>query len=350
MATNFPSSLDSLSNPTGSSSLTSPDHAGQHADANDAIEALQAKVGVDGSAVTTSFDYKISNGIFPKLNVDSGVLVVDTVNDRVGINVPNPSAALDVFNTTNGIGMRITNIGTGNSFVVEDEASPDSTPFVISNSGNVGIGYSNPTSKLSIYANGSSSAITVTNDGIGYSMVVEDIFTDTTPFVIDGNGNVGIKNSSPSYNLDNAGTTRSIDYLVGTGTKSMPRGVIQYGQTSTSPVSITAESTQISFSITAVAGRIYRITYFEPQITSPATSGAFLTGNIKTGSTRLNYGILQVPVAATMNFSLFASWTGTLSAGTQTISASLSSGAGTWTVNRSATGLGILTVEDLGTT
>jgi hypothetical protein len=61
MATNFPTSLDALTNPTGSSSLTSPDHAGQHTDANDAIEALQAKVGVDGSAVTTSLDYKISN-------------------------------------------------------------------------------------------------------------------------------------------------------------------------------------------------------------------------------------------------------------------------------------------------
>lgn len=60
MATNFPTSLDTLSNPTGSSSLTSPDHAGQHADANDAIEALQTKVGVDGSAVTTSLDYKVT--------------------------------------------------------------------------------------------------------------------------------------------------------------------------------------------------------------------------------------------------------------------------------------------------
>jgi hypothetical protein len=61
MATNFPTSLDALTNPTGSSSLTSPDHASQHADANDAIEALQAKVGVDSSAVITSLDYKIRN-------------------------------------------------------------------------------------------------------------------------------------------------------------------------------------------------------------------------------------------------------------------------------------------------
>lgn len=60
MTTSFPTSLDALTNPTGSSSLTSPDHAGQHADANDAIEALQTKVGVDGSAVTSSLDYMVA--------------------------------------------------------------------------------------------------------------------------------------------------------------------------------------------------------------------------------------------------------------------------------------------------
>jgi microcystin-dependent protein len=61
VATNFPTSLDSLTNPTSTDSLTSPSHAGQHADANDAIEALQAKVGVNSSAVTTSLDYKVAN-------------------------------------------------------------------------------------------------------------------------------------------------------------------------------------------------------------------------------------------------------------------------------------------------
>ena len=66
MTTSFPTSLDALTNPTGSSALTSPDHAGQHADANDAIEALEAKVGVNGSAVTSSLDYKITNNVVLK--------------------------------------------------------------------------------------------------------------------------------------------------------------------------------------------------------------------------------------------------------------------------------------------
>jgi len=59
MATNFPTSLDSLTNPQGTDSVAAVPHAAQHANANDAIEALEAKVGADNSAVTTSIDYRI---------------------------------------------------------------------------------------------------------------------------------------------------------------------------------------------------------------------------------------------------------------------------------------------------
>ena len=62
MATNFPETgLDSLTNPTSTDTMSAVPHYAQHANANDAIEALEAKVGVDGSAVTTSHDYKLSN-------------------------------------------------------------------------------------------------------------------------------------------------------------------------------------------------------------------------------------------------------------------------------------------------
>jgi len=49
-----------LTNPTSSDSLSSPSHSAQHANVNDAVEALQAKVGVDSSAVTSSLDYKVA--------------------------------------------------------------------------------------------------------------------------------------------------------------------------------------------------------------------------------------------------------------------------------------------------
>jgi len=63
MASNFPSSLDSFTNPSSSDAMDSVSvpHATQHSDLNDAVEALQAKVGADSSAVTTSHDYKIAD-------------------------------------------------------------------------------------------------------------------------------------------------------------------------------------------------------------------------------------------------------------------------------------------------
>lgn len=62
MASNFPTSLDTFTNPSSADALDSVSvpHATQHSDLNDAVEALEAKVGANGSAVTSSHDYKIA--------------------------------------------------------------------------------------------------------------------------------------------------------------------------------------------------------------------------------------------------------------------------------------------------
>ena len=59
MATNFPTSLDSLINPISTDTLDSPDHAAQHQNINDAVEALETKVGIDNSTDTSSLDYLV---------------------------------------------------------------------------------------------------------------------------------------------------------------------------------------------------------------------------------------------------------------------------------------------------
>lgn len=64
MATAFPTALDAFTNPSGSNNLGDSvggrTHAQLHADINDALEAVQAKLGVNGSAVVTSVDYRLA--------------------------------------------------------------------------------------------------------------------------------------------------------------------------------------------------------------------------------------------------------------------------------------------------
>lgn len=60
MATSFPTSLDELVNPQSTDSVKEVSHAAQHANANDAIEALEQKVGVNNSTDPNSLDYKVT--------------------------------------------------------------------------------------------------------------------------------------------------------------------------------------------------------------------------------------------------------------------------------------------------
>lgn len=62
MATNYPSSLDTSTTlpAEGASIPLSTNHVTAHQNLQDAVEAIEAKLGVDSSAVTTSHDYKLS--------------------------------------------------------------------------------------------------------------------------------------------------------------------------------------------------------------------------------------------------------------------------------------------------
>lgn len=62
---NFPTSIDTFSNPTSSTKLNEIPHAGLHVLVNEALSALETKVGVTGSAVTGSLDYLVTQAVDP---------------------------------------------------------------------------------------------------------------------------------------------------------------------------------------------------------------------------------------------------------------------------------------------
>lgn len=79
MSINFPTSLDTFTNPLSTDTETAVPHATQHANANDAITALETKVGINSSAVNTTHDYKLSG-------VTTGDKAMSLTGTEVGTN------------------------------------------------------------------------------------------------------------------------------------------------------------------------------------------------------------------------------------------------------------------------
>lgn len=63
MASTYPTALDAFTNPTATSLLTSPNHAQQHSDLNDAVEALEAKVAIGATVLGTYTAYTPTIGL-----------------------------------------------------------------------------------------------------------------------------------------------------------------------------------------------------------------------------------------------------------------------------------------------
>ncbi len=77
MATNFPADIDVLVNPQPTDSVLVVPHAKQHADANDAIEALETKVGKTNDTNPNSLDFKVRT-------LETNILDTEEVEDLVG--------------------------------------------------------------------------------------------------------------------------------------------------------------------------------------------------------------------------------------------------------------------------
>jgi len=88
------------------------------------------------------------------LGLEIGVDVQQFDADTTKNDVANTFTANQIISVTDNsnAALRVTQLGTGNALVVEDSANPDSTPFVVDASGNVGIGCS-PSVELEVNGN-----------------------------------------------------------------------------------------------------------------------------------------------------------------------------------------------------
>jgi hypothetical protein len=91
-------------------------------------------------------------------------LLLNTVVPQIQAAQAGDSYVMVVNATTPAL--RITQTGTGDSILVEDAANPDSTPFVVTAGGDVGIGTSSPTQKLTLVNNAASTFLNTTDNTV----------------------------------------------------------------------------------------------------------------------------------------------------------------------------------------
>jgi hypothetical protein len=189
-----------------------------------------------GDALSFGSDITTGNLAYTgTLTGGTGIIAIGTnqfykdASGNIGIGTATPGALLNVVSAASTDAMRVTNTGTGNSFVVEDSANPDSTAFVIDAGGSVGIGVTVPytygAGYVTLQANGTAGGVFRTTSG--GTTVVGDFYADSTNVLIvrastntpmafstnniermriDAAGNLGIGNTpSGTYKLEVTG-------------------------------------------------------------------------------------------------------------------------------------------------
>ena len=171
------------------------------------------------------------------LGLEIGVDVQSYDADTTKNDVANTFTANQIISVTDNTNaaLRVTQLGTGNALVVEDETNPDSTPFVVTNDGKVGVGINSPSAKLDIVHNNNNPLRLENTTGSAVKLQFEDsnskqgeiqsfagnlIFSNGTGSVaqrmqIDTSGNIGAPSGTNIYNASDQRLKQNITDLSG---------------------------------------------------------------------------------------------------------------------------------------
>lgn len=217
----------SVNNPSGDSSMEIGGSNNVYIDLKKPnSDDFDMRIAVDSgnAAIETQVPFYINPSSNQMISMAAG-------GGNVGIGTSTPDARLNVEDDSANDAVRITQTGSGNALVVEDSTNPDATPFVVANTGNVGIGTNSPTAKLDVIGSDTIASQTNVAAKVGSGIDSDLLLGSTngnTPFIasqgafplalatnatermrITSAGNVGIGTSSPVVKLDVANSASS---------------------------------------------------------------------------------------------------------------------------------------------
>jgi hypothetical protein len=193
---------------SATNSASSASAAASSASAASTSETNAATSATNAAASYDSFDdrYLGSKSSAPTLDNDgnallTGALYFDSTagqmyvwNGSAWVTTAGSSTPTVIDVNSSSAALRITQTGTGHALLVEDSANPDSTPFMISASGNVGIGASNAAYNLTI-ASDTSTALGMTRsstDATGaFQYFIKQRGTAASPTVVASGDVIG---------------------------------------------------------------------------------------------------------------------------------------------------------------
>jgi hypothetical protein len=174
--------------------------------------------------------------------------------------------------STSAAALRITQTGSGEALRVEDSSNPDSTPFVVDASGQLGVGIASPVAPVQIHRDGANSFLHLTTgtsgstSSDGFSLVSETgsgnayvIQRENADLIIRTNNTERMRiNSVGNVGIGTSSITDRLDILVPAGVDSGIRFTLTSGGSPLGQLTVNSSSGEVKVGgADAAAGNYY---------------------------------------------------------------------------------------------
>ena len=175
----------------------------------------------------TSYKFKLTDAD------DVEIWTVDYITAPTTALSPVLAGNVTISTASSGAALRITQTGTGPVLLVQDSANPDTTPFIITSSGLVGLQNLNPTAELDVVG-----TIQSTSDGFARTQITADV--NDSKIDVVGNRNFVVRtNNNTRMTISGAGATT----LAGALTVSSGGAAVTGNSTVAGTLGVTAKLT-----------------------------------------------------------------------------------------------------------